>query len=561
MTTGEIRITDNLDELLSILPGDIAGKLRSLKGVADLIEVVMDLGRRPEARFEDHFTYLRETFINIEDIKHVVERVGKFGADNRAGIPRTLHRISGIKNRTNDVIGLTLRVGRAVFGTISLISDLVNTDRSILLLGRPGVGKTTMLREMARVLADDFQKRVVIVDTSNEIAGDGDIPHPGIGLARRMQVPHHDLQHEVMIEAVQNHMPEVIVVDEIGTEREAYAARTIAERGVQLIATAHGSALPNLLMNPTLSDLVGGIQAVTLSDEEARRRHTQKTVLERKAPPTFDVVIEIHEKDRLAIHENVDQVIDMLLRGGQPLPEIRERSEDGGYKVVQQSNRTHVPPADMNGFSESPKTRRKEKSNGRLEPAGAIFDCDSNLPPVRRSLPGGRRTLRIFPYAVSRNRIEKAVEALKINSVVVRRIDESDLILTLKSQEQKGTKKIREMAGRTPVYSIRSNTVTQIQSFLREYFQLPESAGQMEQIHDNLSPRAAESLEREEMALEEARRGVAEVLRSSSSVELMPQNSYVRRLQHQLVSSYNLKSSSRGQEPFRRVSVSTYNDR
>jgi len=342
LAIGEIRITDNLDELLAILPPDIAGPLKKMSGLLELIEVVLDLGRRPEARFESHFTYLKEEFVTTDEIKFVVDRVCKFGGDNRAGIPRTLHRISAIKNRTNDIIGLTLRVGRAVYGTISLISDLVNTDRSILLMGRPGVGKTTMLREMARVLADDFQKRVVIVDTSNEIAGDGDIPHPGIGLARRMQVPHHDLQHEVMIEAVQNHMPEVIVVDEIGTEQEAYAARTIAERGVQLIATAHGNSLTNLLLNPTLSDLVGGIQAVTLSDEEARRRGTQKTVLERKAPPTFDVVIEIHEKDRLAIHENVDTVVDQILRGVNPQPEIRERDEKGGFKVVQARS---LPPS------------------------------------------------------------------------------------------------------------------------------------------------------------------------------------------------------------------------
>ncbi len=548
MTKGEIRITDNLDELLTILPEDVAGALQKLRGVQDLIEVVMDLGRRPEARFEDHFTYLRDEFINLEDINHVVERVGKFGADNRAGIPRTLHRISAIKNRTNDVIGLTLRVGRAVYGTISLISDLVDTDRSILLLGRPGVGKTTMLREMARVLADDFKKRVVIVDTSNEIAGDGDIPHPGIGLARRMQVPHHDLQHEVMIEAVQNHMPEVIVVDEIGTEQEAYAARTIAERGVQLIATAHGNALPNLLMNPTLSDLVGGIQAVTLSDEEARRRHTQKTVLERKAPPTFDVVIEIQEKDRLAIHEDVDQVIDILLRGGSPTPEIRERDdESGGYRVVQ--SRALTGNSDGNGF----KKGSRRENNNRESDSSPADDYYSQLPPPRAPVTGRGRAVRIFPYAVSRNRIEKAVEALGLKVAVVRRIEDADMVLTIKSQEHKGLKKIRESAGRTPVHAIRSNTVTQIQKFLKEHFQVKDSPG--EPIYGELSESQQEKLNMENAALKDAEKAVMEVIRSSNSVDLMPQNSYLRRLQHQLVNSYSLRSSSLGQEPFRRVRV------
>jgi len=241
--------------------------------------------------------------------------VGAFGKDNRAGIERTLHRISAIRNRQGEVIGLTCRVGRAVFGTVDIVRDVIEQGKSILLLGRPGVGKTTLLREAARVLADEFKKRVVIVDTSNEIAGDGDIPHPGIGGARRMQVAVPDLQHAVMIEAVENHMPEVIVIDEIGTEAEALAARTIAERGVQLIATAHGNTLDNLLQNPTLADLTGGIQAVTLSDEEARRRGTQKTVLERKAPPTFDVIIEIQNKDRLAVHHDVASVVDRFLRG------------------------------------------------------------------------------------------------------------------------------------------------------------------------------------------------------------------------------------------------------
>src|SRR5579862_3532149 len=323
----QIRITDNLDLLLEILPPEIRRQIELQADLDTLLEIVLDLGREPEARFPERVVRISDGFVAREDLHHVASRVGAFGKDNRAGIERTLHRISAIRNRAGDVIGLTLRVGRAVFGTVDIVRDVIEAGQSVLLVGRPGVGKTTLLREAARVLSDEAGKRVVVVDTSNEIAGDGDIPHPGIGRARRMQVPYPELQHAVMIEAVENHMPEVIVIDEIGTEAEAQAARTIAERGVQLIATAHGKTLDNLLMNPTLSDLLGGIQAVTLSDEEARRRGTQKTVLERKAPPTFNVIIEIQDKQTLVIHDNVEEVIDLVLRGRAPQPEVRVRTK------------------------------------------------------------------------------------------------------------------------------------------------------------------------------------------------------------------------------------------
>ena len=282
-------ITDDLDALLAVLPDDIRAALQRIGRRDELLEVILDLGRVPTARYTDGEVVLRDTEVTREEIQYVVDRVGEFDADNRAGIARTLHRIAAIRNRRGDIVGLTCRVGRAVYGTIAIIQDIIESGKSILLLGRPGVGKTTMLREAARVLAE--KKRVVIVDTSNEIGGDGDIPHPAVGRARRMQVEMPSLQHEVMIEAVENHNPEVIIIDEIGRELEAQAARTIAERGVQLIATAHGNTLDNLLLNPTLSDLVGGVESVTLSDEEARRRGTQKTILERRAPPTFDVLM------------------------------------------------------------------------------------------------------------------------------------------------------------------------------------------------------------------------------------------------------------------------------
>src|SRR5687768_12872643 len=333
--TRERLATDDLEALLRSLPPDICNRVRGLESLEGLLEIVMDLGRLPEARFTGREETLAEREVTAEDLAYVISRIGQFGGDNRAGIERTLHRISAIRNRAGKVVGLTLRVGRAVYGTMEIIRDVVEAGKSILLLGRPGVGKTTLLREAARVLADDMGKRVVVVDTSNEIAGDGDIPHPAIGRARRMQVETPDKQHHVMIEAVENHMPEVIVIDEIGTEQEAFAARTIAERGVQLVGTAHGNTLENLMMNPTLSDLIGGIHPVTLSDDEAKRRGTQKTVLERKAPPTFDIVIEIMEPEQMAIHHDVAMTVDQMLRGRPPRPEIRQRQEDGGIEIVQ----------------------------------------------------------------------------------------------------------------------------------------------------------------------------------------------------------------------------------
>jgi len=327
----EIIVTDDLDLLLDALPPRIRLAVRR-QGIDNLLEIVLDLGRLPEARYSDEADFLDEEPVTAEDLAYVVGRIGQFGDDNRAGIERTLHRISAIRNRRGEVVGLTCRVGRAVRGPVALIRDVVEQGQSILILGRPGVGKTTLLREAARVLADELGKRVVVVDTSNEIAGDGDIPHPGIGRARRMQVAHPAEQHAVMIEAVENHMPEVIVIDEIGTELEAQAARTIAERGVQLVGTAHGRTLDNLLLNPTLADLVGGIQAVTLGDEEARRRGTQKTVLERKAPPTFDVLVEQEARNLVGIHKDVAAAVDDLLRGESPQREIRERQKDGSMR-------------------------------------------------------------------------------------------------------------------------------------------------------------------------------------------------------------------------------------
>jgi stage III sporulation protein SpoIIIAA len=496
-----------LSQLLDIFPLAVRQALVRLGNIEEIIEVVLDLGRPPEARFESDFTYLTDTPVTHEDIAHVCSRISPFGADNRAGIEQTLHRISAIRNRTGKIVGLTCRVGRAVYGTIDILLDVLRSGKSICLLGRPGVGKTTMLRECARVLSED-RKRVVIVDTSNEIAGDSDIPHPGIGLARRMQVADPALQHGVMIEAVENHMPEVIVIDEIGTEAEAGAARTIAERGVTLIGTAHGQTLENLLMNPTLSDLVGGISAVTLSDEEARRRGTRKTVLERKAPPTFDVVVEIHDRDRLAIHKSVADVIDALLRGYQPQPEIRQRQPSGEVTVVQEADTESMPQ-----LAESYDHHHDSEAEERERP------------------------ISIFPYGVSRNKIERAISNLRVNAAIARNWDEADVVLTLKTLERKQQPKLKQIASdNVPIYSIKTNTTTQIQSALRDVFNLG-------------------SIDQEEIGLREAEEAIYQVLLTNQAIELSPQTSYVRRMQHQLAERYRLQSRSTGLEPNRRVRI------
>src|SRR5512141_43310 len=332
----QLKITDDLEALLNVLPANIRRAVEEANDSDNLLEIILDLGRVASARYVEHEIVLSDKELTREELDHVIERIGEFDADNRAGIERTLHRISAIRNRRTAIVGLTLRVGRAVYGTVNIMQDIIESGKSVLILGRPGVGKTTLLREAARILAES--KRVVIVDTSNEIGGDGDVPHPAVGKARRMQVREPMLQHEVMIEAVENHNPEVIVIDEIGRELEAAAARTIAERGVQLIGTAHGQTLDNLLLNPTLSDLVGGIEAVTLSDEEARRRGTQKTVLERRAPPTFDVLIEIQTRDRFTVHTDIMASVDALLRGYPLPPEVRTRDEQGQIQIEKSAN-------------------------------------------------------------------------------------------------------------------------------------------------------------------------------------------------------------------------------
>jgi len=595
-------VTDDLDALLAVLPPRVRIALEQERMVSGLLEIVLDLGRLPEARYPDAALALGSDAVTAEDIAYVVGRIGAFGDDNRAGIERTLHRISAIRNRRGHVVGLTCRVGRAVRGTVGLIRDVVEQGRSILILGRPGVGKTTLLREAARVLADELGKRVVVVDTSNEIAGDGDVPHPGIGRARRMQVARPAAQHQVMIEAVENHMPEVIVIDEIGTELEAVAARTIAERGVQLVGTAHGRTLDNLLVNPTLADLVGGVQAVTLGDEEARRRGTQKTVLERKAPPTFDVLVEQESWQRVTVHRDVAAAVDDLLRGQAPTAELRERDERDhvhARTIVVRPDGTLAPQqpfqtGDTFGFTERESSgrrgsgiwqdeighRRAARGGGlrpllddprraRIEepPAIAADDDDDEELDVELAEPTGttgplavggglgsatsgiqRKRLRIYPFGISRERLEQSARQLKVPVEISRDQTSADAVITLKTFYRRQAGMLREAESeRKPIYILRTNTVAQMQECLARIFDLRQSEAAL------ASGRGGNPTTQ---AMEEAEDAIHHLLNHNiGRVELTPQNSYVRRLQHQVAGRYNLESRSFGKEPNRRVQI------
>ncbi len=543
----EQRITDDLQSLISPLPERIQGALDKHPRSSELLEVVMDLGRTPEARFPDETLRLSDLDVTDADLQWVVERIGEFGDDNRAGIERTLHRISVIRNRGGRPVGVTCRVGRAVFGTGQIIDDLVRTGQSILLLGRPGVGKTTILREVARVLADEVGKRVVIVDTSNEIAGDGDVPHPAIGRARRMQVPSTPQQHQVMIEAVENHMPEVVIIDEMSTEAEAMAARTIAERGVQLIATAHGNTLANLISNPTLSDLVGGTQTVTLGDNEARRRRTQKTVLERKHRPTFEVVVEIQAFERVGVHADVGSVVDTMLRGYLVEPEVRAIENDE-VQVIQDASR--LGSSVSNVPQDGPRLRAgllslDNRDSGR-DPGRSRGDVPASRPvrePEPEPEPEAPRVTSVYVFGVPRTNLQEAVNRLNAPVDVVDTPEEADMFLTTKSHYSRRPTAVREAEAQgLPVYVLRKGSGEQIKQFVERFEPKKRSEA---------PGRRTSNVVRS--ALTEAEVASQEVLAGEDRIDLDPQPAFIRRLQHGVGGRYNIGSSSTGQDPYRHV--------
>ncbi|MCC7119335.1 MAG: AAA family ATPase [Anaerolineales bacterium] len=522
------RITDDLDALLDVLPTNIRHAVEKANHSDKLIEIVIDLGRQPAARYVEGEIILAEKEITRTDIDHVTERIGNFDADNRAGMERTLHRISAIRNRRGAVVGLTCRVGRAVYGTVEIIRDIIESGKSVLILGRPGVGKTTMLREAARILAEN--KRVVIVDTSNEIGGDGDVPHPAVGKARRMQVREPMLQHEVMIEAVENHNPEVIVIDEIGRELEALAARTIAERGVQLIGTAHGQTLENLLLNPTLSDLVGGIEAVTLSDEEARRRGTQKTVLERRAPPTFDVLIEIQHRERFAIHLDIMSAVDSLLRETPIAPEVRRVDEKGEVLIEK------APPPKQTTKVET-KTPRRSRT-----PAPASEEVATQPVQTAPPTPGAKlQPMRVYAYGVARNRLQQAAKRLGLPAAVVTDVNEANVLVTLRTYYRNREQTVIEAEQRgLPIYVLRANTVAQVEQFLGDLYNLADQR----HVHDSM-----------DHVRDQTKEAIEAVLNGERWVDLPPGPSLVRRLQHEMARTAELVSHSYGKEPRRHVRI------
>ncbi len=618
-------ITDDLEALLATLPPDIHDAVNRLDNRSELLEIVLDLGRYAEGRFPEGEVILSTQPVAYADLEYVVERIGEFGDDNRAGIERTLHRISAMRNRKGRIVGLTCRIGRAVLGSIALIRDIVEQGQSILILGRPGVGKTTLLREIARVLADEANKRVVVVDTSNEIAGDGDIPHPGIGRARRMQVARTAEQHAVMIEAVENHMPQVIVIDEIGTELEAQAARTIAERGVQLVATAHGNSLGNLLVNPTLSDLVGGIQTVTLGDEEARRRHTQKSILERKAPPTFDVVVEQQSWDEVVVHRDVADTVDNMLRGQVIAAEERTRDEEtgrvtmrritaGGMEVptwgagslgaagnLGRSDRGQSFTTSM--FERSDRSERansglstlrqvgsqgsrgdgasvlRNRGQGQaqvraLAPTGtAPADVEPRATLVTASRPaiteeiyqpvGDReevsslKTLRVYPFGVNRDRLAESARHLRVPIVITNNQDDADAVITLKNYYRRQPERLQQAEqDRKLIIILKNNTIAQMQHALARIFDIPEQAVSSDEQEESEANGELAFDDPTKQALLETEDAIHQVLNKGlTTAELAPANAYIRRLQHQMATRYNLISRSRGKEPYRRVKI------
>ncbi len=518
--TSNLQFQNDVEKLISIMPPKITSSLGYDK-LEDVIEIVLDIGRVPEIRHAGgKIEKIGSELITDEDITFVISHLQEFTHDNRSGIPGTLHRISAIRNRQGKVVGLTCRIGRVVTGTIACIKDICTQGKSILFLGPPGVGKTTKLREISRLVADELGKRVVVVDTSNEIAGDGDTPHPAVGSARRMQVAQPEYQKDIMIEAVENHTPEVIVVDEIGTEAEAQAARTIAERGVMLIATAHGNSLESLIKNPTLSDLVGGIQSVTLGDDEAKRRASQKTVLEREKQPTFDIVIEIIDRNTLAVYKNASEAVDYILRGWPIRPELRKVDKEYVNKVeIPEPIEVKQPEENQMNFSFS---RQKY--------------CEQNKP-----------LKKLYLYAVSRTIVEKLIERMDFNVEITRNVDDADIVIAHKNFAKGGAKILNTAKEyRAQIFYVKTNSMAQIQKVLKDALDI--------RPYDN--PDTPDFCDETELALDEAKQAVKQIMDGAAVIELSPQNTQIRKLQHELVEQYGLNSTSIGEGDNRHLRIS-----
>ena len=519
-----IQLQNDLERLMAVMPQKVVDNL-TCDRLEDVIEIVLDLGRVPEVRHSGgRIERLNCDVVNDDDINFVTSHLQEFTHDNRTGIPGTLHRISAIRNRQGKVVGLTCRIGRVVTGTIACIKDFCVQGKSILFLGPPGVGKTTKLREISRLVADELGKRVVVVDTSNEIAGDGDVPHPAVGSARRMQVAQPELQKDIMIEAVENHTPEVIVVDEIGTEAEAQAARTIAERGVMLIATAHGNCLESLIKNPTLSDLVGGIQSVTLGDDEAKRRASQKTVLEREKQPTFDIVIEILDRNTLAVYKNTSEAVDYILRGWPIRPEIRK--VDKNYTDKHQEVPAEVPV----------NTEVKQPSDNKMNFSFSRQKYVEEVKPLKK----------LYLYAVSRTIVEKIIERLNLNVELTRNVEDADIVIAHKNFAKGGAKILNTAKEyRVQVFYVKTNSMAQIQKVLKDALDI--QPGDVETLTGYTDDT--------EKALDEAKEGIQKIMEGAEVIELEPQPAHIRKLQHELVEQYNLQSSSIGEGDERHIRI------
>jgi len=554
-------LADDLDQLLDVLPTFISETLRSHPHRSQLIEIVLDIGRRPEARFANSTEYLSYRTIVWKDLDHILKRLGKFSGDNRAGIEKTLHRISSLRNRKGNVIGLTCRIGRAIFGTVSIIRDLLEQKKSILLLGRPGVGKTTAIREIARVLSDGMQKRVIIIDTSNEIAGDGDLPHPSIGKARRMQVSNHQNQHEIMIEAVENHMPEIIIIDEIGTELEAAAARTIAERGVQLVGTAHGNTLENLVKNPTITDLIGGVQYVTLGDEEAKRRGSSKSILERKGPPTFDAAIEIHDPKTWAIHDNVEKSVDALLQGQNFAIQKRSLIKNSDTenivdcKIIYNNKETDTISTSSLKFSNNDKRGKNSYllNRGNTEEKSKLKKISKTQVDLKNNLE--QEFTFLYVYGINNQDLKSLIKALKLPIIITKEIQYADAILAL-ANLVKNNRKLKQISNskKITIHTIQSNSLLQIAKALRLLAKkncIPISKDKKidKKVRDIISREFLTPLEEVRLAIEEL------VIAKNIAIDLFPRSSAIRKQQHELIGHYRLVGITVGANENKRIRI------